>query len=1196
MNILARRNNNNMLVDDLVRQCNLQPKIESALRALDRALYIEPDEDDEYTNAYGDSPWRRGNLHLSAPSIYSRVITELKLEPGLSFLNLGSGTGYLNTLVGLLLGPNGLNHGIEIHEDVIKYAKVRLQNFKATNHAIDKFDFCEPHFFQGNCLNLNPDLRYDRVYLGAACLPDRVEFMKKLLNPNGGILVMPESERLMKYTRLSENIWETHVFMNVNFTPMIGHENYDPFGTEAKMIDLPRKQVKTLKEWCRIRIRQNLRLKTDRADPNLLYSDNLSKRLQSRSHFYKNESRRSRYNWNLLIKSSRQIAREMRRNRSGIVNPGGRNQASIELPDPRRHLPLPNNRGTSGRASGGGSNASGCLGTAARSLRQRSEPICQCPFILQSFSARVPNAFTVRNSEYSWDQPSGSSSGSGTSVTIAQQPAMSTNQPESRYLTRRASRLMDSEGSGANTQSTTSTASSMNEPHHRRGTSADTSSSPVSGSHLPVSAQPSSSSTISPSVQIRCQETSSSNRQSSSSSSRHLVFPREERGDDNLAGGLVGLSQNLRAGARRSLATPGSSSSSAGPPIAHHDLRSIIYGTRRRVNILRSSLSSSSESSSDSSNLRRSIEARLVNACRLMNQRRREGYVEPDADDDEESSSSEPVQYFSDNSESSLSSEEEDSFDFYDEDVDKLDREAANDEDGLENSDEESESGEEGNDNDDRTGGTEVGDPLASSSDDEPKPRVGSGSSLPQIQLNTEPVASRLRSRQVPTSDKSGQEVEPEASSSHRAKTSLNCPVHGKQRKSSHKCRHKHHHRHGRCYNRHHSRHRLQPLSQPSASSTSTNATQTTSATQTEGLSSSSLPSAGGEPQAQPSSDQQSSTLDGATATTSNQVVTTRSSSRLQTGTGAVPTGSTLALCQRASRATTSRPRELRVAIDSSQIGCGHPIGLDVRGKRKRQVISSSSSSASSSCSEYSLSSPARLSPSHRHRRRRQSSSRLCRARCTCPKSVTSQSGSQLAIESFAPTGGHSSSVQDGARASQPSQNASSERTTSSIRSRSITRTPSRVAILEATIAAAINRRDGGSQTREFGSFFERCIDFGVRHALYRRQLDSRRRILTSDEDDEGGNEYISRYFVQRPRIPNSSSSHIDVSNYAASQGLSAAERTRRNRMLRDITANNRHLRNRHSNECLTYYLHLSCYISQLPVPQVLLEYLNFYR
>ena len=63
--------------------------------------------------AYSDQPLREGNIHISAPHIYCSALEVLELQPesSLSFLNIGSGTGYLSCIVAEILGPKSLNFG-----------------------------------------------------------------------------------------------------------------------------------------------------------------------------------------------------------------------------------------------------------------------------------------------------------------------------------------------------------------------------------------------------------------------------------------------------------------------------------------------------------------------------------------------------------------------------------------------------------------------------------------------------------------------------------------------------------------------------------------------------------------------------------------------------------------------------------------------------------------------------------------------------------------------------------------------------------------------------------------------------------------------------------------------------------------------------------------------------------------------------
>ena len=69
-------------------------------------------------NACTDLAWKHSNIHLPFPCISSELMEALDLQPDLSVLNLGSGTGYLSSMVGLTAGPFGVNHVVELHSDV----------------------------------------------------------------------------------------------------------------------------------------------------------------------------------------------------------------------------------------------------------------------------------------------------------------------------------------------------------------------------------------------------------------------------------------------------------------------------------------------------------------------------------------------------------------------------------------------------------------------------------------------------------------------------------------------------------------------------------------------------------------------------------------------------------------------------------------------------------------------------------------------------------------------------------------------------------------------------------------------------------------------------------------------------------------------------------------------------------------------
>uniref|UniRef100_A0A3Q0R8L6 Protein-L-isoaspartate (D-aspartate) O-methyltransferase domain containing 2 n=1 Tax=Amphilophus citrinellus TaxID=61819 RepID=A0A3Q0R8L6_AMPCI len=271
---------NDDLIDNLKEAYYIRSDlVERAFRAIDRADYYL----DEYRdNAYKDLAWRHGNIHLSAPCIYSEVMEALDLHPGLSFLNLGSGTGYLSTMVGLILGPFGVNHGIELHADVIEYAYQKLDSFIKTSDSFDKFEFCEPSFVVGNCLEIPPESRqYDRVYCGAGVQKEHEDYMKNLLKV-GGILVMPLEEKLTKITRTGSNSWETKKIISVSFAPLVLPKHST--NNKPKTAPLPKYEVRSLQELARICIRHTLRVTTDGGDRLHKYGPRFKRRRVNRRH------------------------------------------------------------------------------------------------------------------------------------------------------------------------------------------------------------------------------------------------------------------------------------------------------------------------------------------------------------------------------------------------------------------------------------------------------------------------------------------------------------------------------------------------------------------------------------------------------------------------------------------------------------------------------------------------------------------------------------------------------------------------------------------------------------------------------------------------------------------------------------------------------------------------------------------------
>jgi len=170
--------------------------------------------------AYRDQPIRDGFYHLSAPCIYAAAIETLNLHQGNSFLNVGSGTGYLSTLVSQLIGKDAINHGCDINADVINFAREILDKVSLSLNSGEPLNI---EFVEGNglCIEANK-MRYDRIYVGFGCRKDTGPEKYKLQNllEIGGLMVGPFDDELLRIERISETEFHQQRIAYVCFAPV----------------------------------------------------------------------------------------------------------------------------------------------------------------------------------------------------------------------------------------------------------------------------------------------------------------------------------------------------------------------------------------------------------------------------------------------------------------------------------------------------------------------------------------------------------------------------------------------------------------------------------------------------------------------------------------------------------------------------------------------------------------------------------------------------------------------------------------------------------------------------------------------------------------------------------------------------------------------------------------------------------------
>lgn len=222
--------------DDLCRKMVQHGILKEGTRLLDAFINTDRGDfviDNDRSLAYHDRPYKNGSIHMSAPHMYATVLEALDLKFGQSFLNVGSGSGYLSCLASFIMSGSGLRHGIDISAEAVRHSKAcalkwhrkiaaRGIGFDDSHSWNESMEFIHGNCFDIDVLNTVSSCKYDRIYVGAGCPEKRKEFFFSMLSDNG-ILVVPVHERnqMIRVKRYMGGIFSINAISSVHFAPLI---------------------------------------------------------------------------------------------------------------------------------------------------------------------------------------------------------------------------------------------------------------------------------------------------------------------------------------------------------------------------------------------------------------------------------------------------------------------------------------------------------------------------------------------------------------------------------------------------------------------------------------------------------------------------------------------------------------------------------------------------------------------------------------------------------------------------------------------------------------------------------------------------------------------------------------------------------------------------------------------------------------
>lgn len=197
------------LVNWMVGKRHLKsPDIIEAFMASDRKFFVDDNTEDL---AYEDYPLPiRLSQTISQPTTSAIMLELLMVESGDNVFEIGSGSGWLTSIIGHLVGMEGKVVSYETRNEVYEFAKANISKASLSHLPIN--------IVYGDAYDVSEG-SYDKIISGATVsqIPENWKQILKI----GGRMVIPKNDYLIVADKISADKFKVKKFLGFNLLPLV---------------------------------------------------------------------------------------------------------------------------------------------------------------------------------------------------------------------------------------------------------------------------------------------------------------------------------------------------------------------------------------------------------------------------------------------------------------------------------------------------------------------------------------------------------------------------------------------------------------------------------------------------------------------------------------------------------------------------------------------------------------------------------------------------------------------------------------------------------------------------------------------------------------------------------------------------------------------------------------------------------------